>query len=110
MAIQEEPAELNVPVFEQRRVDLTRFVGRTVRLRFLYQLGDAQFVNVYRMGWYVDDIRLVSGSFEEIGRTTEKRFLVQNRRRGEWTYRVRAVFGADVKTVPSNVEIVRVTG
>lgn len=110
MAVQEEPAELDVPVFEQRRVDLTRFAGRTIRLRFLYRLGDAQFINVYRMGWYVDDIRLVSGSFDEIGRTTEKQFLVRNRHKGEWTYRVRAVFGEDVKTAPSNVEIVRVTG
>lgn len=57
IAVQEEPAELNLPVFEQRRVDLTRFAHK-----------------------------------------------------GEWSYRMRAVFGEDVKTAPSNVEIARVTG
>lgn len=108
MAIQEEPLESRVPVFERRRVDLTRFAGSTVQLRFVYRLGDAQFVNVYRQGWYVDDIKLVTGDFDEIGSTTAKSFEVTGRKPGQYAYRVRALFGQGVKTAPSNVEIVEV--
>lgn len=110
MAMQEEPTELTVPNFERRPVDLTRFAGRTVKLRFVYRLGDAQFINVYRMGWYVDDIRLITGDFAEIGRTTGKTFTVDKRKPGQYAYRVLAVFPQGVKTAPSNVELVTVTG
>lgn len=110
MSLSEEATEGSVPSFELRRLDLTRFAGRTVKLRFVYDLGDAQYVNVYRMGWYVDDIRLVTGNFTEIGRTTGKSFPVEERKPGSYAYRVLAVFPQDVKTAPSNVELVTVTG
>jgi len=45
---------------ELRRVDLSRFAGKQVKLRFVYALGAAQFFNVFRTGWYVDDIRVQS--------------------------------------------------
>jgi len=110
MAVQEEPFESSAPAFERRRADLTRFAGQTIRLRFVYDLGDAQFVNVYRMGWYVDDIRLTIGDFTEIGSTdaATKSFTVAGRKPGEYGYRVLAVFGEHVRTAPSNVAIVTV--
>ncbi|HYF25503.1 MAG TPA: hypothetical protein VD931_07165, partial [Baekduia sp.] len=72
-------------------------------------LGDPQFVNVIRTGWYVDDIRLVRGTFREIGRTSEKSFTVAGKRKGTYGYRVRAVFNDGITSAPSNLASVVVT-
>lgn len=95
--------------FERRTVDLSQYAGHTVRLRFSYVLGAAQFVNVWRTGWYVDDISLVATEFRQIGTTMEKTFQVTARRAGTYLYRVRAEFDNGTRSGPSNVEQVRVT-
>lgn len=75
-------------------------------------LGDAQFVNVYRTGWYVDDISIVSAGFREIGRTPEAQttFDVTGRKLGTYVYRVRALLDSGVRSAASSVEQVTVTG
>lgn len=109
MAVQEEPTELTVPRFELRTVDLGRFAGKTIRLRWRYLLGDAQFVNVYRMGWYVDDIAIRSGTFDAIGETTADAFAVTGRPNGDYGYRVTAVYTDGLASRPSNTETTKVT-
>ena len=90
-----------------RRVDLGRFAGKRVVLRFVYALGASQYVNVYRTGWYVDDISIETGTFRSIGEPREKSFEVSGRSRGTYSYRVRSLFG-DAASRWSNAETIRV--
>ena len=77
--------------FAERRVDLTRFANQKVKLRFVYALGGSQYVDVIRTGWYVDDIRVDTGTFTRIGDPTAKTFPIADRTLGTLSYRVRAV-------------------
>lgn len=112
ISLTEEPTELSVPRFERRSIDLSRFSGKNIRLRWVYQLGDAQFLNVFRHGWYVDDISLTNGTFAEIGTTPfeQKSFDVNGRAAGTYGYRVEAVYADNIRSKPSNVEVTRVPG
>jgi PKD repeat protein len=94
--------------FQERRVDLSRFANRKIRLRFVYSLGGAQYVNVYRAGWYVDDIRVDTGTFRLIGEPTSKTMQIEGRTLNTYTYRVRAVH-ADATSRDSAPESVIVT-
>jgi PKD repeat protein/Zn-dependent M28 family amino/carboxypeptidase len=108
MSVSEEPVDSDAN-FELRLVELGRFAGKTIRLRWVYDLGDAQFVNVYRMGWYVDDIEIHIGTFTPIGTTTSKNFEVFGKPTGTYAYRIRGVYTDEIETAPSNVETVQVT-
>ena len=94
--------------FELRRVDLSRFANQTIRLRFVYQLGPTQYINVYRSGWYVDDLQVDTGTFRKIADSTTTRFLVSGRTLGTYSYRVRGVH-TDAASRTSAPETVRVT-
>ena len=101
--------ELTYPSeMEQRRVDLSRFAGERVRLRFVYAFGASQYVNVFRTGWYVDDIRVDTGTFRSIGEPPEKGMSVSGRSAGTYSYRVRALYD-DVASRASAPETIRVT-
>ena len=93
-----------------RRVDLGAFAGKTIRLRFVYALGASQYVNVFRTGWYVDDIRVDTGTFTGIAVPTAKTYTVSERSGGTYAYRVRALYADGAVTRASNVERVTVTG
>lgn len=95
--------------FERRSVDLSQYAGHTVRLRFSYVLGAAQYVNVLRTGWYVDDIALVTADFREAARTEATSYEITGRRAGTYLYRVRALLANGTRSGASNVEQVRVT-
>jgi PKD domain/Peptidase family M28 len=109
MSLTEEPAESGTPNFELRAVDLSRFAGKTIRLRWVYDVGDAQFVNVYRQGWYVDDIAIRGGAFSPIATTTANSFSVADRPNGEYAYRVVALYSDGIESAPSNIEATSVT-
>ena len=96
--------------FTRRFADLTKFAGRRLKMRFIYDLGphDPTFPFA-RPGWYIDDVKVVAGSYREIGQTTAKRFTVAERRKGTYAYRVKAVFEDNVKSSASNSEAVTVT-
>jgi len=94
-------------VFEQRIVDLGAFAGQKVKLRFVYQLGPAQYVNVARAGWYIDDFEVNTGTFRDVGTTSAKTMAIGPRRKGTYAYRARAIYG-DTATLPSNYGITRV--
>jgi len=97
------------PAYTVRFVDLTRFGGRKVKVRFIYRLGEHDTIPFARTGWYVDNVKLVSGSYREIGVTSDKQFTVSGRRKGTHAYRVKAVFADGVKSSASNAENVVVT-
>jgi PKD repeat protein len=94
---------------ELRRVDLGRFAGKQIRIRFVYALGASQFVNVFRTGWYVDSIRIDTGTFETIGEPAAKSFGVTGRPRGTYGYRVFGIYAGGLATQASNLELIRVT-
>jgi PKD repeat protein len=92
-----------------RTVDLSPFTGKRVRIRFVYALGPTQYVNVLRTGWYVDDIRVDTGTYSSIGEPTAKAMTVTGKTAGTYAYRVLAKFADGETTAASNVEVVRVT-
>ena len=112
MSVSEEPTESMVPNFELRSVDLSRYAGKTIRMRFVYALGDAQFINVFRQGWYVDDISVTAGTYSEIGQTPldQRSFPVSGRASGTYGYRVTGVYADEIETAASNVAIATVPG
>lgn len=56
--------------WEEVEVDLTRFVGQVVRLRFNYQLFS--FSTVPRLGWFIDDVSV------EFNRVAESQIVISN--------------------------------
>lgn len=93
---------------ELRRVNLGGFAGRDVLLRFVFQVGGDPILS-QPAGWYIDDVRLQAGTFDEIGTTTEETFQVAGRANGSYAYRVVGVFNDGVRTAPSNTETAEVT-
>ena len=94
--------------FEFRSVPLFKYKDRKIYLRFTWALGDTEGNRVQPAGWYVDDIRMFSGAFQDIGQTTEKAFTVTDAPTGNDGYRVQAVFADGVSSAPSAPEGIRV--
>ena len=95
--------------FEFRRVNLGSFKGRKLLLRFVYVAGPDNRVASQPAGWYVDDIRVLGGRWQQIGTTTTKNFEVFGKAAGTYWYRIKAVYTGGVETAPSNLEKVTVT-
>ena len=94
--------------FEQRTASLEPYRNQKVLIRFLYRLGPDDRALSQPCGWYVDDIRVSTGTFEEIGTTTDENFRVTNRPAGAYAYRVFGVYDDDIRTAASNVVVTRV--
>lgn len=103
------PEETLAQGFGHRRASLGRFKGKQVLVRFVYFLGAENRALSHPCGWYIDDIRVHSGTYQEIGTTTGQTFQVSGRRNGTYGYRVTGVYRDGVKTAPSNAESARVT-
>ena len=88
----------------QRRVDLSRYAGQKILLRFRNNLTSRNGVFVQRYGWYVDDIVVEADDFAVIGETGAESFEVAGRADGEYAYRVRGVYEDGQSTAPSNTE------
>jgi PKD repeat protein len=95
--------------FEHRIAGLGAYRGRNIRVRFVYRVGAENRAASQPCGWYIDDILLHSGSFTEIGSTRGLSFEVE-RAPGRYAYRIAAVYTRGIRTGPSNVETVQVTG
>ena len=94
---------------QQRSVDLTRFAGRNVIIRFRAAFTTRNGIFVTRYGWYLDDIQINSASFTQLAETTGTSFELR-RPNGTYAYRVRGVFEDHVVTAPSNTETIQVAG
>lgn len=98
--------------FQARAADLSEFRGKQVLVRFRYLMGGfIYFVSEPNSGWYIDDIKLLGGSFAPIGSTPADTttFDVTGRQAGNYAYRVRAGFDDGLTTLGGNVEAVEVT-
>ena len=101
------PDELSAAL-ENRTADLSRFAGKRVLLRFRYILGPDDRAASQPAGWYVDDIRLTSGTFKQVATTTATSATLTGRKPGTLAYRVRALYRDGITSAPSNVELVAV--
>ena len=95
--------------FESRRVNLAPYGGKKILLRFTYSVGKDDKAASQPCGWYVDDVRVVAGTFSPIGTTGDTRFTF-NRGPGDYAYRVVGIYAGGVETAPSNLEVTKVPG
>jgi hypothetical protein len=96
--------------FENRTASLGAYSGRNVRVRFVYRLGAENRLASQPCGWYIDDLRIQSGTFAQIGTTTARSFEVTDRAPGLHAYRILGIYTDGIQTAPSNIETVEVTG
>ena len=93
----------------ERRADLGAYTGQDVIVRFNMVYGPENRAASQPCGWYVDDIRITTGSFEPIGESLTKAFTVKDRPAGTYAYRIKGAYTDGVLTAASNEEPVRVT-
>ncbi len=91
-----------------KRPTLTHSQGRPAPLQTEF-FRPKQLVNVWRTGWYVDDISIQTANFREIGTTSSTSFTVTGRLAGTYLYRVQALLSNGARSARSNPEQVRVT-
>jgi PKD repeat protein len=104
-----DPATTLTAGYQARRVDLSRFKGKKILIRFNYILGPDDRVASQPTGWYIDDIHIESGTWKPIGTSTTKELTVFGKTKGKYGYRVKGVYNDAVQTQPSNAETVEVT-
>ena len=95
--------------FENRRIDVSQFKGKQILVRFVYISGPTNPALSQPCGWYVDDISLFHGTWNQIGTSKEKSFTVTDRPNGTLGYRVKGIYNDGVATQASNVEVAEVT-
>ncbi|MDP8956036.1 MAG: M28 family peptidase [Actinomycetota bacterium] len=103
--------DLETQPLAPRHVPLDGFKGKRILIRFNYQLGPSNPALSQPCGWYIDDVRVTSGSFQSIGETPadQESFQIDCRPNGTYGYRVKGVYEDGVTTAASNVETAQVT-
>jgi PKD repeat protein len=107
-----DPQEPDVTLtreMESRRIDLAKYAGKQILVRFHYQTGPDNRAATQPCGWYVDDISLHAGTWTQIGTSKEKQFVVSDRPNGTYAYRVKGIYNDAVSTAASNPELAKVT-
>jgi len=84
-----------------RTVDLSSYKGKTIQLRFRFVAGPTNRAGSTPLGWYVDDIRLETANWYNVGTTPGTSFTRSGLSTGVYNYRVRTSFPAGPATVPS---------
>jgi PKD repeat protein len=92
-----------------RRVDLSKFKGQSILIRFNYQLGGENRALSQPCGWHIDDVRMTSGTFQSIDTTGQQTFQIECKPNGAYGYRVLGEYEDGVVTAVSNVETTDVT-
>lgn len=77
----------------QRSADLTPFAGDSVFLRFRFTQGPEIYIDVQRMGWYVDDIAVTNVFWGDVASVAGTSYQVTGRAPGSYMYRVRTSYG-----------------
>ncbi|HJQ68302.1 MAG TPA: M4 family metallopeptidase [Blastocatellia bacterium] len=85
----------------RRQIDLTIYSGKSIRLRFRYDLGGDDFIFFVQYGWYVDDISIKSDNWTDVATTTGTSFTVSGRGAGTRCYRVRTTYLINSQQIPS---------
>ncbi|HVL88764.1 MAG TPA: hypothetical protein VM841_00870 [Actinomycetota bacterium] len=86
------PGLLNEP-FNFHSIDLTRFAGKAIKLRFRFATGpDNRALSSPMFGWYVDDIAISTAAWRTIAAVPGTSYTRANLPDGEYFYRVRTAF------------------
>jgi hypothetical protein len=97
------PSLANEPLTE-RKVDLAAWKGKTIELRFRHQVGSANRPGSQPLGWYVDDIQLVTDDWTQVAEVPgTQRTLELSRPEGTFFYRVAALYSEFALGPYSNV-------
>jgi MYXO-CTERM domain-containing protein len=85
-----------------REVDLTAYQGQTVRLRLRYYLGKDNYTFYKPVGWWVDDIAVVSDRWTTLVDDDVTSATLSDRADGRYCYRARSSFTFGGQTVWTN--------
>ena len=90
-----------------RVVDLTSHAGKDVFLRFRFKHGATLYIDVARMGWYVDDITIEHFDWSTVTTTSDTSYLVSGAVPGAYRYRVRTTytFGSETALSPWSEQV-----
>jgi hypothetical protein len=94
-----------------RTADLSGYAGKSVLVRFRYQLGPTNYFLQIPMGWWVDNISFQAARWDLLQDTDAVSAALTNRATGSYCYRVRTnhvIAGAKVDSLWSNRIDVRV--
>lgn len=99
---------------KSRLVDLSRFAGKALRLRFKFVLGPDDRAGSTPLGWYVDDVKISTESWAIIATVTGTSLTIPGRATtGTYCYRVRTSYVVRGSVVPGDWSApvaVKVTG
>ncbi|HET8797912.1 MAG TPA: CARDB domain-containing protein, partial [Thermoanaerobaculia bacterium] len=82
-------------------VSLGAYRGRSIRVRFRVAAGAENRAGSTPMGWYVDDIRIESSNWTDVGTSATPSFTRSGLTTGTYHYRVRTRYGDGIIGVPS---------
>ena len=82
-------------------VNLSAYKGKSIRIRFRVIAGIDNRPASIPQGWYVDDIRIESANWYDLGSTSNTFFTRTGVTTGTYHYRVRTAFGSGAAGVPS---------
>jgi len=82
----------------ERSIDLSAYSGKTITLRFRLT---SDIITIGQLGWFIDDINIVTSNWAAIGTTTATSFDISGRGNGTYIYRINGMFG-DCAADPSN--------
>jgi len=85
-----------------QRVNMTPFVGKTIRVRFRYFVGGLEHFFYKQMGWYLDNIRLDVDNWTTINNANVTTTLISGKANGDYCYRVATTYQIGGNAVESN--------
>jgi immune inhibitor InhA-like protein len=89
----ELPTELLTgKTMKHRSASLDAFRGKDVLLRFAFNFGGINSIDVIPLGWNIDDVKIVATDWREIGTATATSFALSGRPAGLRNYRVTALY------------------
>jgi M6 family metalloprotease-like protein len=94
LALLEEP-------LTPRSINLSAYKGKSIRIRFRVIAGPENRPASIPQGWYVDDIRIESANWTDVGTTSNTSYTRTGVSTGTYHYRVRTTFGSSAAGVPS---------
>jgi bacillolysin len=89
------------PLFA-REVDMSAYRGRTIRLRFRYQLGPENRAGSTPFGWYIDNIALQNEHWQDLLSTSATTATINQKPPGTYCYRVRTTYNIASQQVASS--------
>lgn len=84
----------------RQRFDLTVYSGKTIRLRFRYEMGGTDYFLFVTYGWYIDNILIENDSWADVA-VTSGTSAVDHKGSGSYCYRVQSNYVLGNETLAS---------